>query len=130
MAGTDRYLNGLRQLRKRRGGGDGADAREGIRNAFFAALPECPESLAWDLFNYFEERMSGMMDGKTDFLDAAKILADVIDLFEYNYDDERGELNDDDWRFVKESVSEAALELPDKLLTYVLGKVVDRGLFD
>ena len=127
MAGADRYLNGLNKIRKKRAENPDIDIQTELRRAFFASIAELPDSLVHDLFDYFYEKS---MKRAEDILDVSKEIADVIDLFDFAYDEGVETLTMEDWEYIKEAVSDAALDMPEDLLTYVMALVVDQGLFD
>ena len=97
---------------------------DALREAFFSALPACPETLRWDLY----EEMEILVFGRETEARFEETLASVIDMLTGEYDREYSVLDDDEITAVYEAVNEYALELPDDLVFSVMQVAVERGL--
>ena len=55
----------------------------------------------------------------------------IIELFNFEFDPkEDNYIMNEDWDFIKETVSDYALDLDDQTLTYIMWFVVEKGRFD
>lgn len=97
---------------------------DSFREAFFASLPSCPESLCWDLY----EEMEILVFGRSTQTGLEDTLASVIDLMNGEYDPKFSVLDDDEITAVYEAVNDYASELPEELVFSVMQVAVERGL--
>ncbi|MFP4562194.1 MAG: hypothetical protein ACLFRY_02685 [Spirochaetia bacterium] len=124
-----RFDNYIRRIRKRKKELSHGGLLEELRKGFLHRLPALPEDMLEDLFLYLTRDFSEETDDYASFDEAASRLTDAADLLSEEYEDETGTLSDDDVEYIKDLVSDYALELDDNLIAYVMQKAMDRGSF-
>ena len=126
MNASRRFLFRASQIRKKQR----TDALEiqidSIGSAFGDALTELPAGMADELFAHFGRELVTATEEEM-YGDCAQRLADVIDLFDYDYDLDDDPLLAEDWQVIRDIVSEHALVLDMRLVSYVMSLVVDHG---
>ena len=130
MAQSDRFRSQMRLVWKSRRGNDADDLLESIRGAVFPCLSRIPEEMRYDLFRYFVDTYAPNIEqeGAADALiDALGLLVSLLD---EDYIDADDGLTDSDLAYIRDSVSDFALELDQDLLTYIMRIAVARHLFD
>jgi hypothetical protein len=98
-----------------------------VREAFDAAMGKVPAELTESLYLHFLDGFNKSDKPETEFVEAAYRLGPCIDLFRMEYDEKQDPLPEDDWPVLREIVSDSAGELDLKILTYVMGKIVEEG---
>ncbi|RKX78642.1 MAG: hypothetical protein DRP87_05600 [Spirochaetes bacterium] len=93
---------------------------EEVRKQFFKTLGELPETMKYDLFLFYRYFCS-------DLNSLTEKLSALIDIFNMEYDEGLDKLEKEEWIFLKDVVSENALEIDDKTLMYVMKLVVEKG---
>ena len=79
-----------------------------------------PDTLKYDLFNHFAETY--------EIREAADLLSRVVELFEMDYEKHDDLFTLADWDLIREAVSDCAIEIDHKVLTYVMKLIVSRGI--
>ena len=124
-----RFDNYIRRIRKKKKELSREGILEELRRGFLHRLPALPEDMLEDLFLYLTGGFSEGTDDYASFDDAALKLTDAADLLSEEYEDEIGTLSDADVEYIKDLVSDYAVELDDDLIAYVMQKAMDRGSF-
>lgn len=124
--GFDSYI---RRIRKKKKDLSHSGITEELRRGFFERLPDLPEDMLYDLFQYLTGAFSRSEGDYSDFDSAARKLTDAADLLSEEYDDETGTLTDNEIEYIKDLVSDYAPELGDEMIMYVMQKAMDRGSF-
>lgn len=102
-----------------------------LRELFFSCLPEMPEPMRFDLFNYFWEKYTPSGRGRSSYTPLLDVFGYIVELFDGEYvDDDEYRLGDEDLNFVKDTVSDFALDLDQEFVSFVMKIAVSRGLFD
>ena len=96
--------------------------RNQIKSAFFRNTDILPEEMREDLFLYFDEKAKTAPE-------LQEYLSISIDLFNEEYDPEERLFSDGDWEYMKEITAEFGIELDEKILTYVMNIILEKGLF-
>lgn len=127
MSETDRFSSLVRNVRKRYRGVENGDGIQELEDAFVSCMVYLPEDLKCDLYRYFLETYGGSTaDEKWDVL--TDKLLELTYLFEGEYERATESFSLGDWEFIRESVSDFALDLDQETLTYVMKQIVSRGL--
>ncbi len=127
MAEYDRFASMLRNIIKRGRGGADSELIESLQKAFHSCVSWLPETLVYDLF-YFFTQPAGSVPGVDEIRLAGEKLQELLYLFEMDYERVNETFSDDEWTFIRESVSECAADLDQTLLTYIMKKIVAKGL--
>ena len=143
MHPSDSFLHKLRKIRKQLAEDeDGAEAvQQRVREAFYGSVPSLPEAMVEELFLHFCRRLTGSSGavaageapveadhgGPHEELDRLEALADVVDLLNEDYDEERDPLDAADWPVIRDVCSDYAVELNMRTVSYVMRLVVDHG---
>jgi hypothetical protein len=126
----ERQFDGyIRRIRKRKKELSPEGIHEELRRGFLHRLPSLPEDMLEDLFLYLTR---DFIEGSGDYAafdEVALKLTDAADLLSEEYDDETGTLSSDEINYIKDLVSDYALEMNDGLIAYVMQKAMDRGSF-
>ena len=127
MAEYDRFAGMPRRIIKEGRSKPDSELVEPLQQAFLSCVSWLPETLAYDLFLCFSDPY-----GQTPTVDDIQVvgekLLEVVYLFEMEYERVVETFTDDEWRYISDSVSDCAFELDQKLLTYIMQKVVAKGL--
>jgi hypothetical protein len=94
-----------------------------IRKTFAQSLRSFPESLTDDLFDTFFE--GNGLDERT-MEERGNLLPSLTQLLLQEFDDRTDPFSQGEWKLIGEVVSEYGVDLDEKTLTYVMGKVVER----
>ncbi|MAG13723.1 MAG: hypothetical protein CMN78_03900 [Spirochaetales bacterium] len=127
MAEYDRFAGILRNIIKRGRAGDDLSLSKALENAFVSSTSWLPKTFVYDVFNYFLTGY-GTPSDVDGIQSAGEKLLELLHLLEMDYEREIETFNDDDWRFIGESISDCAVDLDQELLTYVMKKIVSKGL--
>jgi hypothetical protein len=101
------------------------DAKLGkIRRFFAESLQEFPDSLTDDLFDSLFEG-NGLNEQTLE--ERSMLLPALTQLLLGEFDDTTDPFSVGQWKLIGEVISEYGVELDEKTLTYVMGKVVERG---
>lgn len=122
---SERFLARLAKLRKTHREAPREEQQELVRSAFLGMLNGLPGSMGEEIYELIVERIDQRSDGSTPFVDEAKYLADVADLFALQYDDENDPIHQEDWQLIGEIVNDYALDLDMPTVNYVMALVVD-----
>jgi hypothetical protein len=95
-----------------------------IRQYFAESLVSFPDSLTDDLFDSLFE---GKGLNEQTLLERSQILPALTQLFLQEFDDATDPFTIGDWKDIGEVVSDYGVDLDEKTLNYVMGKVVERG---
>ena len=125
----EQFSNQLKQIRKQQEDHSYDGLIEEVRKSFFYHLPFVPEDMLYDVFNYFLEKYTDARDVYADFDKLSEKLLDVTDLLCSNYDDQAGSISNEELDYLKETVNDFSIELPEDVLFYVMKKAVERGSF-
>lgn len=100
-----------------------------IRNLFFTSLPDLPEPLLHDIYNYYVEKYFAKDEVYDSFFQILEEISPVIDLFEECYDEKVRKLPEDDWVFIRDVVSEYGDHLELSTISSIMTLVVDHKGF-
>lgn len=95
-----------------------------IRKYFAESLQPFPEALTDDLFDSLFEG-NGLSEESLE--DRSILLPSLTQLMLQEFDDRTDPFSVGEWKLIGEVISEYGIELDEKTLTYVMGKVVERG---
>ena len=129
MQEYDRFNSLIKTIIKRRGSDAETQVFENIHNAFVSCMPDLPENLKHDIAYYFEDACGRVETEKRVPLLGAK-LREVLYLIEGEYDRVQETFSEAEWGYIKDIVSDFALELDQQLLTYLMRQIVSRGILD
>jgi len=96
---------------------------EALRRDFVSSIKGVPEEFLEELFLIFFDKEIVSAD---ELAERANLLPDLVDLIHEDLDDRRDPFRKEDWHQIGELVSEFGTELDESLLTYIMGKVVER----
>lgn len=130
MNPSDRFSSQVLKIEKQNLGLDDERLVERVRDSFFSHLDELPNELRYDMFEYFYDQFLNHQNKKLGFDEFSSKLKSIIELFNFEYEAGDDFLTNDDWEYIKETVSDYALEIDDSSLTYIMKFVVERGTFD
>jgi hypothetical protein len=122
---SERFLGRLAKLRKQHREAPRDEQIELVREAFLSMMSGLPERMPEDVFELITDRISERSTGDDVFIDEAKYLADVADLFAHQYDEENDPIHPDDWELIGDIVNDYALDLDMETVNYVMKLVVD-----
>lgn len=118
---TNEFERSCKQLRKKYNFESSPELLDEIKELFIKSMDQ-PEDLSLDIFDY-------ILDGR-EFEDSHAVrLADMVDLFQMNYDAGFNSLVMNDWSYLKDLINEWAMEMDMDVVTYVMQNVVDAGAF-
>jgi hypothetical protein len=124
---AEKFYRNLDKLANRHGG-SGLDVTvEMVREAFDSAMGKVPAELTESLYLQFLDGFNRSGKPESEFIASAYRLGPYIDLFWMEYDEKQNPLPEEDWPALTELVNDSAGELDLKLLTYVMGKIVEAG---
>ena len=126
MSEADRFNSLLRNIKKHRHGADSSKVLQELRECFVSCLPDVPSNLKYDMSIYF---CGEYAPGETpeEIAETGDKLQEVVYLFEEDFERVEETLSVNDWAYIRDIVSEFALELDQSTLTYVMQQVVARG---
>jgi len=129
MAEYDRFNTRFKSICKKRGD-DAEDAIvEQVHTAFVSCVPGLPENLMHDIAYFFVESCGrGDGDDRVTLL-GAKLL-EVLYLIEEEYDRVEESFDDTEWGYIRDIISEFAMDIPQEKLTYIMRQLVSRGIMD
>ena len=127
MAEYDRFASMLRNIIKRGRSGADSELLESLQKAFHSCVSWLPETLVHDCFYFFSQQV-GTVPGVDEVQLAGEKLLELLYLFEMDYERINETFTDEEWDFIRESVSECAVDLDQTLLTYIMKKIVAKGL--
>ncbi len=122
---SERFLGRLARLRKSHHDAPTDEQVELVREAFVAMLSELPAEMVTEVFEAFTDRIRQRAQPDARFLDEARYLSDIADLFALQYDEEHDPVHEDDWPLIGEIVNDYALDLDMPTVNYVMRLVVD-----
>ena len=122
---SERFLARLAKLRKSQREAPRDEQIAVVRDAFLGMMSGLPGEMAEEVFELVTDQINARSDESTPFIDEAKYLADVADLFALQYDEKNDPIHPDDWRLVGEIVNEYAFDLDMTTVNYVMALVVD-----
>jgi hypothetical protein len=101
------------------------EKKEGLKKDFVYSLGGLPVGMLDELFEviFFSQSPT-----EEELLQQAEILPNLTELLLESFDDRRDPFSSEQWRQVGEIVSDFGSELDESLLTYVMSKVVERGV--
>ena len=127
MSETDRFSSISRRIKKNFSASGGSATFQQLREAFVSCLPNIPDTLKYDMAIYFCGEYAPT-DNIDEFTPLSEKLLEAVYLYEEEYDRIDESFSENDWIYIRESVSEFALELDPDLITYIMRQVVSRGL--
>lgn len=122
---SERFLARLAKLRKTRREAPHDEQVELVRGAFLGMMTGLPGQMSREIFELVVDRIEERSDHGSFFLDEARYLADVADLFALQYDEEHDPIHPDDWSLIGDIVNDYALDLDMQTVNYVMKLVVD-----
>jgi len=122
---SERFLARLAKLRKSHREAPREEQIETVREAFLGMMSGLPGEMAEEIFELVADQINARSDQSTPFIDEAKYLADVADLFALQYDEKNDPIHADDWRLIGEIVNDYAFDLDMTTVNYVMALVVD-----
>ncbi len=122
---SERFLGRLAKLRKQYREAPEEEQIRLVREAFLGMARGLPERMPEELFELVTDRILDRSDNESVFIDEAKYLADVADLFAGRYDEENDPIHPDDWELIGDVVNDYALDLDMPTVNYVMRLVVD-----
>ncbi|MBB6481907.1 hypothetical protein [Spirochaeta isovalerica] len=115
------FYRGLKKIKKNHFAGKVNDVEAEIKEMLYRNL-NLDDSVCDDIFfRYCSE--------KENLFDSAEILADIVDLFNRQYDEDTDPLTEEDWIYVRNIVDASAEEMDMDVITYIMRLIVDRGLY-
>lgn len=130
MAGSDRFAKHLKKIRKETGFQYTTSSLDQLQKSFAISIGDIPEELKTEVYEYFFDQYGELLNRRQTIDMLAEKLRSIVELFTFEFDSDDDSLSDDDWDFIKETVSDYALDLDDQTLTYIMRFVVERGGFD
>ncbi len=122
---SERFLARLARLRKRHGDAPPEEQVELVREAFVGTLGDLPADMATEVFETLADEIRKRAEPEAAFLDEARYLSDIADLFSLQYDEENDPIHGEDWQLIGEIVNDYALDLDMPTVNYVMRLVVD-----
>jgi len=95
-----------------------------IRESFALSLQSFPDALTDDLFDTLFEG-NGLDEQSIE--ERSNVLPSLTQLLLQEFDDRTDPFSIGEWKLIGEVISEYGVDLDEKTLTYVMGKVVERG---
>ncbi len=126
MSESERFIAILRAIKKQQEGIGGAKVLQELREGFVSCLPSVPKDLKYDVAVYFCGEYASGETAEEIGVVGDKLL-ELVYLLEEDFERTEETLSQDDWEYVRDIVSEFALELDQSTLTYVMQQVVVRG---
>ena len=101
------------------------EKKERLKKDFVYSLGGLPVGMLDELFEviFFSQHPT-----EEELLQQAELLPDLTELLLESFDDRHDPLSSEQWRQVGEIVADFGSELDESLLTYVMSKVVERGV--
>ena len=127
MAEHDRFDSLTRYLSRSSGDKTGPQLMAGIHEAFVSCMPQLPEDLKHDIAFYFEGIVSQAGHEQPAVLLVGK-LNEALHLLEGEYDRIEKTFTTADWEYIKDVMSDFALEIDQQTLAYIMGQIVSRGI--
>lgn len=127
MAEADRFRGYLRAIRKQHREEPERAIAE-IEKVFFGFMSQQPEALQHDLLGYFVDHYFSLSANTLDFGALSEMLTATVELFEESYEYEVDIFTNADWDYIRECVSDSAVEMDQRTLTYIMKKIVAKGL--
>lgn len=124
---SERFLSRLAKLRKTHREAPLEEQIELVHQAFRTMLNDLPDDMVEELFEHITDRIIERSEDSEAFIDQARYLADVADLFSFQYDEENDPIHPNDWQLIGEVVNDFALDMDMQTLNYVMTRVVDHG---
>ena len=124
---SERFLSRLAKLRKTHREASLEEQIELVHHAFRSMMNDLPDDMVEELFEHITDRIIERADDSEAFIDQARYLADVADLFTFQYDGENDPIHPNDWQLIGEVVNDFALDIDMQTLNYVMTRVVDHG---
>lgn len=128
MAEYDRFDSLVRYISKGSREKTRAQVISDLHDAFVSCLPEIPDDLKHDIAYYFEDLSMKKSESPVSIL--AEKLNEVLHLFEEDYDRIAETFTRDDWDYLKNVVSDFALDIDQQRLTYIMRCITSRGVID
>ena len=125
MYTSERFLSRLARLRKEHREAPTGEQVELVHSAFTGMLGAVPAVMIEEIHDRFSDRLMARLGPGELYLDHARYLADVADLFNGQYDDRNDPILPDDWELIAEIVNDYAIELDMGIVNYVMRLVVD-----
>jgi hypothetical protein len=94
-----------------------------MKEIFTENLPSYPPELVEELFDGV---LAGDVASGEDLLERSEYLPSLTELLAGEFNDRRDPFSKAQWRLIGEIVSEFGMELEEKTLAYIMGKVVER----
>lgn len=94
-----------------------------MKETFTENLPSFPPELVEELFDGV---LAGDVASGEDLLERSEYLPSLTELLAGEFNDRRDPFSNAQWRLIGEIVSEFGMELDEKTLAYIMGKVVER----
>lgn len=123
MAEYDRFLSLARRILKGSRDKTEDEVTTGLHDAFVSCISELPDDLKHDIAYHFENVTTGASQ-------YTEKLKEILYLFEQEYDRVEETFSRDDWEYLKDVVSDFALDIEQQRLTYIMQRITSRGVFD
>jgi hypothetical protein len=128
MPEYDRFESLVRYISKESGAKTSAQVIGELHDAFVSCMPDLPEDLKYDIAHYFEHIFSQKVENDASLY--AKKLNETLYLLEQEYGRVEETFTRDDWEYLKDVVSDFALEIDHQKLTYIMQQITSRGILD
>ncbi|MBN1685651.1 MAG: hypothetical protein JW852_03305 [Spirochaetales bacterium] len=129
MAEYDRFNSLARHISRNARDKTDSQLIPDLHEAFVSCIPQLPENLKHDVAYYFENAAEKAgVENPASFL--VEKLTEALYLFEGEHDRIEETFTAADWEYIKEVISDFALEIDQPLLTYIMRRIVSRGLID
>ena len=94
-----------------------------MRAMFTENLPTYPPEMVEELFDGL---LAGEVSSAEELLERSEYLPSLTELLEGEFNDRRAPFSKSQWHMIGEIISEFGMELDEKTLAYIMGKVVER----
>ncbi len=123
MFSSDRFLKiAHKYLKEHRETDSEVEKLDSLCDLARGRMDHLPAELTDELLDHFRDRVEEHGDGPERL---ARHLADVVDLFKGEYDEQNDPFDRRDWEAVGSAVSDTALDLDMDTVNYVMRLVVD-----
>jgi len=114
--------------RLKRSAGEKAEDRimADVRDVFFSALSDLPDTAVHDLFNFYTDFYYSGQLRCTDVFEFGYHLGRVLDVLSGEYDERYPLETDDEWDAIREMVNEAADDMDLGTVTTVMNLLLER----
>jgi hypothetical protein len=129
MAHSDQFTYQIQKIQNKGGELSREGMLEDVRRSFFMYLGDLPEELKYDLYEYYLDRFENNPDPSLAFTELATSFRAIIELFNLDYDDVEDALSEEEWEYLRDAISDYALDIDEETLNYVMKLIVAKGGF-